>query len=97
MVAKKLEEPDLEEVARLVAQNALSVAELQMRVTELENLLCAVNLWPEKFPASVLADALQESYRQLQKVTPFLIKGGSTHEVKKLQDANGPTPFAEAA
>ena len=71
MGAKELEKQDPGQVAQLIAQNAARVAELQARVTELENLLWAARLWPERFTVSLRVDALEEAYDKSEGVTPL--------------------------
>ena len=70
--AKESDKPDPDELAQVVGQNALRIAELQSHVTQLENLLCAIKLWPEAFRDSDAYDALQEPYDESEEVIPFI-------------------------
>jgi len=92
MPAREPDKTDPDELARVVAQNALRAAELQRRVTQLENLFCAMKLWPQKFPISLLGDTLDESFDESEEITPLIITGGQIREVEVQKTESRPGP-----
>ena len=95
MPAKEFDKTEPDELARVVAENALRAAELQTRVTQLHSaeqvfeLLC-----PERFPVSLLGDTLDESFDESEEVTPLIITGGQIQEVKIQDTESRPRPEA---